>query len=107
VGPGREVSAVVTARDPIVSERPMYFSYQGQWDGGHTSAGMSAPARHLTFAEGYTGPGFAEFLTILNPTDAAAHVSLTYLLNGGGTAADAVTVPPHARATVDGHPAVP
>lgn len=107
VGSNREVAVKVATDLGIMVERPMYFSYDGIWSGGHISAGMTAPATHLTFAEGYTGAGFVEYLTLLNPGDAAAHVSLTYLLGGGGTASQSVTVGSHARSTIRVNDVVP
>ena len=46
IGPNQDVSARVTCNDPIVVERPMYFSYQGSgtrlnWTGGHDVIGLS------------------------------------------------------------------
>ena len=107
VGPNRELSVAVTAPKPIVVERPMYFAYDGRLDDGHTSSGMAAPATHIIFAEGYTGPGFFEYLTIQNPGAAPANVDITYLLGGGGTQGQAVTVGPKSRFTVSVHEVVP
>ena len=107
VGPDREVAATVSSSKPIVAERPMYFAFQGVWDGGHISAGMAAPANNLFFAEGYTGPGFYEYLTILNPNSSAAHVSITYLLDGGGTVPQSVTVGGRSRYTIPVNDVVP
>jgi hypothetical protein len=107
VGFGREVAVTVSSNKGIMVERPMYFAYGGAWDGGHISAGMSAPQTSLTFAEGYTGPGFVEFLTILNPNASTAHVSLTYLLGGGGTVSQSVTVGPRSRFTIPVNDVVP
>src|SRR5207249_3254044 len=64
IGSGREVAATVSSAEPILVERPMYFLYRGVWSGGHVSAGLKAPSTHQSFAEGYTGPGFAEYLSI-------------------------------------------
>jgi pimeloyl-ACP methyl ester carboxylesterase len=41
VGPNREVAVKIEADSPIVAERPMYFNFQGAWDGGHTEVGYS------------------------------------------------------------------
>jgi hypothetical protein len=107
VGSDREVAATVTAPDNIMVERPMYFIFQGRWTGGHVSGGLTAPATHLTFAEGYTGGGFAEYLTLLNPGAAPANVDITYLLPGGQSVRKSITVGPHSRATVDVNKDVP
>lgn len=107
VGPNREVAVSVSASDGIVVERPMYFAFDGVLAGGHTSNGLPAPTRNLTFAEGYTGPGFTEFLTILNPNDSPANVSITYLLGGGGTVPQGIQVGPRARFTIRVNDIVP
>ncbi len=40
VGPNQDVSACVFADNPLVAERPMYFMYNGFWDGGHDVGGF-------------------------------------------------------------------
>ncbi len=88
VGEGREVSMEVTTPPgyPVVAERPMYFEYQGLgahgWTGGHCVMGMEEAAQRWYFAEGYTGPGFEEWLTLLNPGDAKATVTVDFLYQG-------------------------
>jgi len=79
VGQNREVSMVVTSTTSnLVAERPMYFDYNGtpgnlNWTGGHDVVGATRPGLSWYFAEGYTGPGFDDYVTVLNPggTDAA------------------------------------
>jgi len=67
---------------PFVAERPMYFDYNG-WTGGDDVLGVPAPGTRFYFAEGYTGTGFEEFLTLLNPGMAPANVSITFYFNSG------------------------
>ena len=98
VGADREVSARVDCDMPIVAERPMYFSYQGQWSGGHDVVGAVSASDTWYFAEGYTGAGFDEWICILNPGDAAA--DLTFLFQTQEEGEKAVTgfsVPAHSR----------
>ena len=75
--------------------------------GGHNVMGVTAPApRPGYFAEGYTGAGFDEYLTILNPNPAAAPVTITYYLGGGqAPVVKTLTVPASSRATVAVHDA--
>lgn len=54
VGPGEDVSCRLSAEKPFVAARPVYFNYNGAWDGGHCSAGSAAPGRTWHFAEGCT-----------------------------------------------------
>ncbi|MBN2026558.1 MAG: hypothetical protein JW854_07365 [Actinobacteria bacterium] len=42
VGADREVSVKCEAPSPYVAERPMYFSYQGRWMGGHDVVGFTS-----------------------------------------------------------------
>ncbi len=52
----------------IVAERPMYFDYNGEWNGGHDVMGAAAPGTAFYFAEGYTGQdSFDEWLCLANP----------------------------------------
>jgi hypothetical protein len=42
LGPGQDVSALVTSDSDIVVERPVYFDYHGAWTGGHAVMGFRA-----------------------------------------------------------------
>jgi hypothetical protein len=70
----------------IVVERPIYFTYAGAMGsvtGGHNAMGVTAPRASWYFGEGYTGPGFDQYLTILNPNGWPAPVTITYYRGGG------------------------
>ena len=58
------------------------------------------------FAEGYTGTGFQEYLSIGNPTAAQADATITYMFKDGGTQPQTVSIPANSRATVDVNAAV-
>jgi hypothetical protein len=105
VGRNREVSAKVEVTNGVgvVVERPMYFAYAGAITGGHDVLGAGQPQQTWYFAEGYTGAGFDEYLTILNPNDSPAPVTITYYLADGSTRASALTVAAKRRATVAVH----
>jgi hypothetical protein len=68
----------------------MYFNYQGMggwgWTGGHCVIGATGYGRTWFFAEGYTGPGFEEWICIQNPQAQTADVTITYYPEGGGGA---------------------
>jgi len=117
VGPDQDVSALVTAPDPIVAERPMYFLYapvatttpaaggnQGPWKGGHDSAGAVYEAYKWEFAEGCTRDGFQTYLCMANPNDVTANVGITYYIykpDGTSKAVkDVTTIAAHARRTI-------
>jgi exo-beta-1,3-glucanase (GH17 family) len=108
VGRDQAVAALVetTGGEPIVVERPMYFAYRGSAGditGGHVVLGATAPRLRWLFAEGWTGAGFDEYLTIMNPNSAVAPVTITYFLDGGAPRTITVDVAPRSRRTVTVH----
>ncbi|MHB8780293.1 MAG: hypothetical protein ACYC55_02750, partial [Candidatus Geothermincolia bacterium] len=54
----------------------------------------------LYFAEGYTGPGFQQYLCIGNPGAAPASITLTCLFGGVPAEVKSYTVPARSRATI-------
>jgi hypothetical protein len=80
---------------PIIVERAMYFNNEG-----HATMGVTSPQKTWYLAEGYTGQGFQTYILLQNPNDVGTAVTLTYMLQGGGTSTVNVTVPAHARYTV-------
>ena len=102
VGAGHEVSAVVTSGQPLVAERAMYFQTTSPFwvKGGSATAGF-APSTSWNFAEGYTGAGFQEYLTLQNPGSATANVSVTIMDSLGNQSTSTTTVPPTSRRTLD------
>jgi len=83
-GSGKEVSIKLESDKVILAERPMYFDYQGQWDGGHDVIGAPAPATTWYFAEGYTGRGFDEWICVLNPGEADAGLTFRFQTQEAG-----------------------
>jgi hypothetical protein len=100
---GSDFSAKVESTNgvPIVAERPMYFNYNGAWPGGHDNAGTPEPAMTSYFAEGTTRPNFDSFLCLQDPGASNANVKISYIKGDGSTAEQNVTVPAHARVTVN------
>lgn len=112
VGPEQDVSVMVESDRYLVAERSMYFDYHNKWSGGDVVVGASAPAPRWYFAEGTTrrndrDGSFEEWLCIMNPSDAPAQASISYLVewpDGTGGAPPVtvdVTVPPKSRITRD------
>lgn len=106
-GPGRDVSVslAVSSGPPIVAERAEFFAADpglgAPVTGGHVHAGIAAPASDFDFAEGYTGDGFVEYLTLENSGDQVADLDITYMF-GPNRGPNVVphSVPPHSRRTV-------
>ncbi len=101
VGPDKDVSVQVTSSKPIVSERPMYFTYRGKWQGSHTALGAHFPLREWYFAEGCTRAGFEEWLCIQNPMQSPANVTIDYMLENGDIQTQRLTLQPWSRYTVE------
>lgn len=72
----------------------------GSITGGHIGGGVTAPSPTWYFAEGYTGSGFDEYLTILNPDPEGAMVSVTYYREGEGPVVKSHLVPAASRYTI-------
>jgi murein DD-endopeptidase MepM/ murein hydrolase activator NlpD len=105
VGRDKAVSALVEADVPIIVERPMYFKYgPSLWDGGHNGAGVTPYHDNgqyvWWFAEGWTGSGFDEYITVQNTHPAtAANLTIIYMYASGGTFVTTRTIPPKTRDT--------
>jgi hypothetical protein len=103
VGSGKDVSVRLTSTDQFLAERPMYFyytSYGANWTGGHCVIGATDVGKDWFFAEGYTGGGFHEWLTLQNPGDSPANVTVSYLPQGSGAFNKSYTVPAGSRYTI-------
>ncbi|MDY6795206.1 MAG: DUF5719 family protein [Actinomycetota bacterium] len=103
-GKDKDVSILLACDDQFLAERPMYFSYSYEGleaQGGHCVIGASAPATDWFLAEGYTGPGYNEWICLQNPGLTGATVTITYYTQEVGPL-EPVTVPvdPGARNTV-------
>ncbi len=89
VGEGKEVSTkvTVTSGPGIVAERAMYFAADPALGafvtGGHAKPGSTSPASGWYFAEGYTGPGFVQYLTFQNPSPTASEAVVEFHFNAG------------------------
>lgn len=108
VGEGQDVSALVTASELIVAERPMYFQFipasGSTWKGGHNSIGAVYAAYKWEFAEGCTREGFKTYLCIANPNATDQKVVIEYFItkpDGSKESKDTeVTVAANTRKTV-------
>ena len=106
IGPDKDVAMHVASSQPILAERPLYFSLAGL-TGGHVAPGARLPATDLVLAEGHVGDGFREYVTILNPSSQVASVDLTFFLGQGAPLLYSLGIAPGARATVPVDSVVP
>ncbi len=104
VGRDKEVSVALSSENGFVAERPMYFDYSGKkglsYTGGHDVIGETKAATEFNFAEGYTGPGFDEWLCIQNPNEVPVHVGITYCPENAAPKNTFHTVGPKSRYTI-------
>jgi hypothetical protein len=98
---GTDVSARLTSTLPIVVERAMYLSREGQpFAAGHSSGGVTAPATSWFLAEGATGSFFDLFVLIANPQPTAAAIEARYATTAGVVLTKTYTVAPNSRQTI-------
>ena len=105
VGENRIVAAVVTSPHRLYITRTLTrISPTGARLDGSTTQPASAPATTWGFPEGYTGVTFQQYLTVLNPGNTPANVTVL-LAPQAATAQHARTlrlvVPPRSRATAN------
>jgi hypothetical protein len=102
IGTDKDAGIVVTSSEPIACERPMYYDYHGTVQDGSSVVGAPEPENKWCFAEGTTRHGFDEWLTVLNPSDRQAQVTVRYLLaGGGGLNPQVMLVEPRSRRTIN------
>jgi hypothetical protein len=88
-------------RSMVVSGNTLSAGVYNEYYGAEIE--QTGSSQNFYFAEGTTRPGFDPYFTIANPSDAAAQVTVDYMLGNGKAASQVVTVKAHARGTV--HPA--
>jgi outer membrane protein assembly factor BamB len=97
-------SAHVSASLPILAERFMSFSFPGATaiPGATDVLGTTSPSNLFYFAEGYTGAGFDEYLTIENPSAFhTATVTVTFFPdNGSAPTVKGYSIVPSSRFTL-------
>ena len=99
------VAAVVTSSQPVMVERPTYFSGVNGVSGAADVIGAAGLANDLLFAEGFAntdpnaGPVMQENLTIANldPTNVSANVTITLKSATGATHAYTLTLASHSQ----------
>ncbi len=85
----------------IVAERPIYFvNFRGQINSGTDVLGSTHLNTTYYFADVPSGPNFTSYLTILNPNNAIANVTVTYYAGGNSVGTQSANVPPNARGTI-------
>lgn len=104
----------VTATQPIVAERAMYWGTPSvadpttptfPWREGHATAGSPVSAPKWAFAEGRegldaAGRPYSTFFLIANPNTTPITVRATFMTEDGGGITSTITVPQRGRANI-------
>ena len=97
----RSFATTVTAPQPILVERAMYFrGPHGAFEGGHASAAVPVGARDWFLAEGSTGAWFEMFVLISNPNATPVNATIRYLTPSGVARTETRTLPATSRTTI-------
>ena len=97
-----DVSASITANQPIIVERAMYWPDPfTNWYEAHNSAGATSTGIQWALAEGEVGGplGFETYILFANPGSSPASVTLTLLRASGAPITSTFVVPANARVT--------
>ena len=94
----------VTADQPIVVERAMYFD-NGQ--GGHDTVATAVPGKTWYLAAGASTAGFDTWLLVENPGSAPASVNVSFMTDAGRVITQPLFVLPHSRTSLYTDPLVP
>jgi hypothetical protein len=94
-----DVSMVVESlTGGVVAERTMFWG--DQWYGGHTGKAIQRAGTSWYLAEGAANDFFSTFVLLANPGNAAANVTLTFLLEPTGTVTKSYAVAANSRLTI-------
>lgn len=94
--PNVAFSTRIDADQPVLAERAMYVSYDGD-----DVPGISSPNTTWLFAEGSTQNPFHTWYLLQNPNSTTASATITYMLLGGGTpVTQVVSLPPNSRTSI-------
>lgn len=100
----------LAANAPLIAERVEYYHYAHTGNqrsltatGGTFVVGQSGPKvpSAYSFAEGYTFPGYDEWLTLLNPNNATATITITLNSAVGRSVTRDFIVARYSRTTID------
>lgn len=101
VGPEKDVSIRLTSGGRILCERPMYFRYHGQYEGGHVVMGATGGEPAWSLPSTCCGDDFESWLCLMNPGDEDNPVSVEVMGGEGGYHVDYLCMEPKSRFTVN------
>ena len=102
----RHAAVIVTSDQPVVVERPDYFSNFSAGNaqtvsGASSVVGVQNPKNDWLFAEGYTGGGFQEYLVLANFGTAPVAAKVVLEFSNGHTETIMPTIAPLDQTFVD------
>jgi hypothetical protein len=100
IGSEHDVGMKVFSSGFFLAERSLYFNYNGEWAGGHSSWGTRTPSTRWYFAEGSTREDYQTWVCLLNPNDEECVVDLTFFCSNGEGIVHSARIPPDERYTV-------
>ncbi len=106
VGLHQQVAISVTSNNPVVAERPMYFSDNipnagGTTTGAASQIGATSTGTKWLFAEGNTGTNFQQYYELANFGSKTATATIDLEYPGGTSQLNTVTVPAYSFSTFD------
>jgi len=102
VGPDKNVAAVVSSASRVTAERIIRRTGTAGVLDANSSLGNPSLGKTFYFAEGYTGVSFQEYLTVANPGNTTANVTVAFAPQGAtGSVTQTLTlqIPPQGRVT--------
>jgi len=102
IGPDKNVAAVVSSASRVTAERIIRRTGAAGVLDANSSLGNPNLGKTFYFAEGYTGASFQEYLTLANPGNTTANVTVTFAPQGAtGSVTQTLTlqIPPQGRVT--------
>jgi subtilisin family serine protease len=94
----------VTADQPIVVERAMYFDND---QAGHDTLATATPGQTWYMAAGASRGGFDTWLLVENPGSAPANIKVSFITDTGAVVSQPLFVLPHARNSLYTNPLIP
>jgi subtilisin family serine protease len=94
----------VTADQPIVVERAMYFDGD---QAGHDTLATAAPGTSWYMASGTSRNGFDTWLLVENPGSSPASVKVSFITDTGNVVSQPLFVLPHSRSSLYTDPLMP
>src|SRR5439155_7079955 len=86
--------------DMLLTARRVTVNPDAVVNGVSGAVGVSAPATHWEFAEGYTAEGFDTFILVGNPGDVGGSANVSLMLPNGTVVPKVLSLAPHSRATL-------